>query len=85
MKLFSLASAAVALALAGPVSAQDFPNRPLTLVVPWPAGGIADQGARVIAKAMSSVLGKQVVIDNKAGAGGIVGGNFAANSKPDGC
>jgi len=86
MKFFSLASAAVALALAGPVSAQvqDFPNRPLTLVVPWPAGGIADQGARVIAKSMSSVLGKQVVIDNKAGAGGIVGGNFAANAKPDG-
>lgn len=84
MKLFSIAFLAVALVLGGPASAQDFPNRPLTLVVPWPAGGIADQGARVIAKAMATVLGKPVVVDNKPGAGGIVGGSFAANAKPDG-
>jgi tripartite-type tricarboxylate transporter receptor subunit TctC len=56
MKFFSMACFAAALALVGPVSAQDFPNRPITLVVPWPAGGIADQGARVIGKSMSAIL-----------------------------
>jgi tripartite-type tricarboxylate transporter receptor subunit TctC len=84
MKFFSMASLAVALALAGTVSAQDFPSRPITLVVPWPAGGIADQGARVIGKSMSAMLGKPVVIDNKPGAGGILGGSLVANAKPDG-
>ena len=84
MKLLSIASLALALVLAGPASAQDFPNRPMTLVVPWPAGGIADQGARVIAKAMAAILGKAIVIDNKPGAGGVIGGHFASNAKPDG-
>jgi len=87
MKFFSMASLvslAVALAFSSPASAQDFPNRPITLVVPWPAGGIADQAARVFGKSMSSTLGKPVVIDNKPGAGGIVGGSFVANAKPDG-
>jgi tripartite-type tricarboxylate transporter receptor subunit TctC len=84
MKFFSIASMAVALALADPALAQDFPNRALTIVVPFPAGGIADQGARVVGKAMAAVLGKPVVIDNKPGAGGIIGGSFVANAKPDG-
>jgi len=84
MKQLSLATVALALMLSGPAAAQDFPNRPITVVVPFPAGGIADSGGRVIAKGMSSILGNPVVVENKAGAGGIVGAEFVANAKPDG-
>ena len=84
MKLLHLTFAAIALALAGPTAAQDFPERPMTMVVPRPAGGIADLGARVHAKAMAATRGKPIVIDNKPGAGGIVGASFAVNQKPDG-
>ena len=84
MKLLSLATFAVAAALAGPAVAQDFPNRAISIIVPFPAGGIADSGGRVIAKGMSANLGQPVVVENKAGAGGIVGAEYVANAKPDG-
>ena len=73
-----------ALFFCGPASAAEFPDRALTVVVPFTAGGIADAGGRTVAKAMSAILGQPVVVENKAGAGGIVGAEFVANSKPDG-
>lgn len=63
---------------------QDYPNRPITLVVPYPAGGIADVGGRVLAKELSVRLKQTVLVDNKAGGSGIIGAEYVANAKPDG-
>src|SRR5688500_2710376 len=84
MRRFSTALAALTVLLSGPAQAQDHPNRPITVVVPFTAGGIADAGGRVVAKALAGILGQPVVVENKAGAGGIVGGEYVANAKPDG-
>jgi tripartite-type tricarboxylate transporter receptor subunit TctC len=74
-----------ALACALPAGAQDaYPSRPITLVVPFPPGGVADIVARPAAEAMSRVLATPVVIENKAGAGGGIGMASAAKAKPDG-
>ena len=64
--------------------AQDFPNRPVTLVAPFPAGSVTDSVSRALAMAMQESLGQPVVVDNKAGAQGTIGAAFVANSKPDG-
>jgi tripartite-type tricarboxylate transporter receptor subunit TctC len=71
---------------ATPASAQkDYPNRPITLIVPWPAGGGTDIVLRAIADAAAKHLGQPIIIDNKAGAGGTVGpATMAATAKPDG-
>ena len=61
-----------------------YPNRPINMVVPFPAGNINDVHARILAKAMSTELGQQVIVDNKAGAAGIIGTQFVSNAKPDG-
>jgi tripartite-type tricarboxylate transporter receptor subunit TctC len=65
-------------------SAQDFPNHPIRFIVPFPAGGPADVISRVLTDKMSSMLGQPVVIENRAGAGGLVGINSVAKSTPDG-
>lgn len=72
--------------LAAPLAfAEDkFPSRPLRLVIPFPAGGPTDVIGRRYAERLSSLLGQPVVVDNKAGAGGIVGAELVAKSKPDG-
>lgn len=84
MRRLITAFAALSVLSAVPAKAQDYPNRPITLVVPFTAGGIADAGGRVVAKALSGILGQPVIVENKAGAGGIVGGEYVANAKPDG-
>lgn len=62
-----------------------FPNRPVTLIVPWPAGGATDRHLRVLAEATSKHLGQPIIIDNKPGASGTLGGaTMAATAKPDG-
>ncbi len=65
-------------------SAQPYPNRPVKLIVADSAGGAPDQLARLVAQKLSDGLGQQVVVDNRAGAGGIVGAEMAAKSAPDG-
>jgi tripartite-type tricarboxylate transporter receptor subunit TctC len=65
-------------------SAQDFPSRPISWVVGFPPGGISDQGARMVAKTLSEKLGQTVIVENKPGAGGIVGAEYVAGAKPDG-
>jgi tripartite-type tricarboxylate transporter receptor subunit TctC len=73
------------LALAGmPASAEDFPNRPITWVVPFTPGGITDTTARMVADEMTKFLGQNVLIDNRGGAGGTVGTEQVARSNPDG-
>lgn len=73
-------------ALVGPHAfAQDeYPRRPVTLVVPFAVGGIADLSARVIARAMNRTLGQSIVVENRPGAGGIVATSAVVNASPDG-
>lgn len=66
------------------VSAEDFPSRPITWVVPFTPGGITDTTARVVAEEMGKFLGQSVLIDNRGGAGGVLGTEQVARSKPDG-
>jgi len=63
---------------------ETFPNRPITIVAPFPPGGVADLTARPVAAAMEKVLKNPVVVVNKTGAAGAVGMSFVANSRPDG-
>jgi tripartite-type tricarboxylate transporter receptor subunit TctC len=77
--------ATAGLLLSGHALAQDYPNRPVTLVVPWPAGGPTDVAVRAVADAAQKHLGQPIVIDNKGGGGGTVGiAAMAASAKPDG-
>jgi tripartite-type tricarboxylate transporter receptor subunit TctC len=64
--------------------AQPYPSRPITMIVPFPPGGIADITGRPFAAVMSRLLGQPVLVENKAGAGGAVGHAYAARAKPDG-
>ncbi len=68
----------------GAVSAQGYPSRPITLIVPFPAGGATDAIARIINENMSQSLGQQVVIENVGGAGGMIGAARVARAAPDG-
>jgi tripartite-type tricarboxylate transporter receptor subunit TctC len=69
---------------AAPAVAQDWPTHPLTLVVPWAAGGGTDVMGRIMAKHMSETLGQTVVVENIAGAGGMIGSNHVVHARPDG-
>jgi tripartite-type tricarboxylate transporter receptor subunit TctC len=82
-----LVCAAVAIGLHGGIvkaQAQSYPNRTITLVIPFPPGGSTSIVGRVIADRMSQSLGESIVVDNRGGAGGTVGTKFAAKSEPDG-
>ena len=68
----------------GTAKAQPYPNRPITFIVPFPAGGLSDVVARVTAQELSKRIGATVVVENKAGASGTVGAGFVARSAPDG-
>jgi tripartite-type tricarboxylate transporter receptor subunit TctC len=83
MKLLA-ALAAATLAFSAPANAQKFPTRPITMVIPFAAGGPTDVLGRVIAGRMSEVLGQQVVVENVTGAGGMTGSARVANAAPDG-
>ncbi len=69
---------------AAPLSAQDYPSKPIRLIVPFAAGGPADSLARAIGPPMSAILKQPVVIENKAGAGGALGVDTVAKAAPDG-
>jgi len=81
-----LIAAASMMAALSPLSAQAqaWPNKPVTLVVPFPPGGGTDAFARPLAAQLTKQLGRQVIIDNRGGAGGTVGASFAAKAAPDG-
>ena len=76
--------AALMLTLAAPALAQDYPSKPVTLVVPYPAGGVTDVIARMLGEKMQSSLGQSIVIDNVAGASGSIGVGKVARAAPDG-
>jgi tripartite-type tricarboxylate transporter receptor subunit TctC len=78
------ALAGAALAGATPLQAQPYPQRPITLIVPFPAGGGVDAMARIAAERLTVALGQQIVIDNRGGAAGVIGMRAAARAAPDG-
>jgi tripartite-type tricarboxylate transporter receptor subunit TctC len=79
-----LAAVAGAPGLSAPAAAQTFPDHPITLVVPYPAGGGNDVLARIVAESMGRTLGQQFVVENRGGAGGTIATRQVAKSAPDG-
>jgi tripartite-type tricarboxylate transporter receptor subunit TctC len=71
-------------ASSGMATAQDFPARPIRMVVPYPAGGSNDIIARIVAQKLSESIGQNVIVENRGGAGGNIGAEGVANSEPDG-
>ncbi len=80
----ALTAGLAAFAPAAPVLAQDYPNRVVTLVVPYPPGGGVDVMARVVAEKLSGIIGQQVIVDNRVGGSGTVGTRAVARGTPDG-
>jgi tripartite-type tricarboxylate transporter receptor subunit TctC len=76
--------ALMSLALGGTAAAQDYPNRPITIVMQFPAGGTADAAIRLFADAVGRSLGQRVVIDNRSGGGGTVAAMAVKQARPDG-
>ena len=75
---------AVLVGIVPAAAAQDFPNRPVRIVVPWPPGGNVDITARTVQAALADALGQQVIVENRPGAGGTVGTAQVAKASPDG-
>jgi len=84
MRIVSIMLAALALFMGHPVAQTDFPSRPITIIVPFAAGGPTDTVARLIAESMTQTLGQQVIVENAGGAGGTIGATRVARAKPDG-
>src|SRR5579883_2163717 len=85
--IICLAAGALLAAFAGAcerAGAQDYPTHPITLIVPYPPGGGVDVMGRLVGQRLSAVLGQQVVIENRGGAGGMIGTRDAARATPDG-
>jgi tripartite-type tricarboxylate transporter receptor subunit TctC len=83
-RTFLATAGAASLALAAPGRAQAWPSRPITLYVPFPAGGPSDMFGRILARGMAAQLGQQVVVENKSGLGGVTGIDAIAKAAPDG-
>ncbi len=83
-RVYSLLLSAILLAGTTWVAAQEYPSKPVRLIVPFAPGGGNDIVARAIAQQLSASLGRQFVVDNRAGAGGVVGAELAAKSPADG-
>jgi tripartite-type tricarboxylate transporter receptor subunit TctC len=83
-KILSMVAGAALALCAGLASAQSYPTKPVRLIIPFPPGGSNDIVGRLIAQQLSERMGKQFVVDNRGGAGGVVGSELAANSAPDG-
>ncbi|MBS0335940.1 MAG: tripartite tricarboxylate transporter substrate binding protein BugD, partial [Proteobacteria bacterium] len=87
LKRFSgvlLAAATLGMTLAAPHAAAQYPTKPVTIIVPFAAGGPTDTVARVMAQAMTKPMGQTVLVENKPGAGGTIASEYVAKSSPDG-
>ena len=80
----ALAPIALFLAASAPVQAQNFPTRPIALIVPFPPGGSTDVAGRIVADKMGAYLGQPVIVENVGGAGGSIGVGRLARANPDG-
>ena len=80
----SLAATAVFALLSGAANAQGYPERSITMVVPFAAGGPTDTVTRLVAESMSKDLGQQIIVENVGGAGGTLGASQVAKAEPDG-
>jgi len=86
MRVVALLPLAATLLLAGvpSASAEDYPTKPITMIVPFPAGGGVDVIGRIVAEKLAAALGQPVIIDNRGGAAGVIGTRVAARATPDG-
>jgi tripartite-type tricarboxylate transporter receptor subunit TctC len=84
IKYWLLVAAAALMAFTAPAAALDYPTKPVRIVVPFPPGAINDSVGRMVATHLSNRLGKQFVVDNRAGAGGVMGAELVANGPKDG-
>jgi tripartite-type tricarboxylate transporter receptor subunit TctC len=82
--LKTLCAIAALIAFAGTASAQTYPTKPVTMIIPFAAGGPTDVLGRIMAQRMSEILGQQVVVENVGGAGGMTGSKRVADAQPDG-
>lgn len=82
--LGSLAAAALPLPALRSAHAASFPERPITFICPWPAGGTADQSMRALCQVASTVLGQAIAVENRVGASGMIGAKVLASARPDG-
>jgi tripartite-type tricarboxylate transporter receptor subunit TctC len=83
-RVLAAAIVAACLSLTGAASAQNYPERPVTMIVPFPPGGATDTIARIIQDPMQKALGQPIVVDNLGGAGGMIAAAKAARAEPDG-
>jgi tripartite-type tricarboxylate transporter receptor subunit TctC len=83
-RVFQILAALMVFAISGLAHAQDWPNRPVRMIVPFPAGGSTDVAARLIGEYLTRALGQQVYVENRTGANGVIGTEAAAKSDPDG-
>jgi len=84
LEKISAAAFGLLLALTGAASAQSYPTKPMTMIIPFAAGGPTDVLGRVMAQRMSEILGQQIVVENVGGAGGMTGSKRVADAAPDG-
>ena len=83
-RIAKLATGLVLAAVAAVAAAQTYPDKPITIIVPFAAGGPTDTVARLVAQSMTANLKQQVIVENAGGAGGTIGANKVAKAKPDG-
>jgi tripartite-type tricarboxylate transporter receptor subunit TctC len=83
-RCIAIAAAMIAIIQPAPVRAQDYPTRPVTLIAPWPPGGAVDVICRILGAKLAERLGKNVIIENRPGAGSILGVGATARAAPDG-
>ena len=82
--ILAIALGIAAIAATGPSSAQTYPSKPIRFIVPFPAGGSTDAVARAMQPALEKLLGQPVVVENRSGAGGVLGVDAIAKAAPDG-
>jgi len=84
VRICFLSLAIIAALASAPTSAQTYPTRPIRFIVPFQAGGVSDAAARVVGQKLTERWGQQVIVENRPGAGGTIGTEFAAKARPDG-